>query len=276
MIIDVNKPLTNPKLSELFKKRDAIDPNDRDAIIACMNEIVEETVTNARFLSVVHIDQENIKPDENGNVTFDRGTKINFVQLNGPENKPYFPVFTDWEQLRKWEDYKDGDVNTMILSFDDYFTMTRDQGSGIVINPFGNNILFTNEDMLRFNRIKELNQRGHAEHVITEETKAVIGDPAVYPTEMMEAMKTHAKKQKNINAMWLKLMENKGEKSFLITVDFTGDRAKTFDGIAAAAKPHIPQGMFIDMISAEEKIAESIVGDEPFYKKKKGLFGLFG
>ena len=276
MEIDVTKPLTNPKLSELFKKRDAIDQGDRDAMTACMNEIVEEAVTNARFLSVVHIDQENIKPDENGNVTFDQGTKISFVQLNGPENKPYFPAFTDWEQLRKWEAYKDGNVNTMILSFDDYFSMAKDQGSGMVIDPFSNNILFTNEDMLRFNHIKELNKKGHSDHVITEDTKVNIGDPAVYPTEMAEAMKNYAKKQKNINAMWLKLMENNGEKSFLITVDFTGDRSQTFDGIAAAAKPHIPQGMFIDMISAEEKIAESIVGDEPFYKKKKGLFGLFG
>ena len=273
MEADVNKPLTNPKLSEMLNKRaqqDEIDENEKRALI---NAIVEECVTNARFLSIVQIDENDITKDENGNVTFNKDSHINFVLLNGPENKTYFPVFSDWEQLRKWEAYKDEDVNTMILSFDDYYAMVKDNESGIVINPFSDNIIFTNADIHRFKEIKDLNTTGHSERVITEDTKVYLADPEPYPKEMTEAIIKYAKTQPNINAIWLKLMINGDEQSLLLSVDFEGDRNTVFDGIANVARPCIPKGLFIDMVPSNEGIGARVVKNKPFYKKKKGIFG---
>ena len=276
METNANTPLINPKLSELFKKRSEIAQDDKETMNACMSQIAEEAVTNARFLSVIQVDEKDITTDENGNVTFNKDAQIHFVLLNGPENKPYFPVFTDWDNLRKWEEYKDADVNTMVLSFDDYYTMVADNENGVVINPFSDNIIFTNKNMHHFKEVKDLNTKGHTEHVLTEETKVLLADPAPYPTELTEAVASYAKKQKNINAIWLKLMINGEEKSFLLAVDFEGDRKTTFNGIAEAARPFLPKDMFIDIINSADNAAETMIKDEPFYKRKKGFFGLFG
>lgn len=270
---NVNRPLTNPVLTGLFKRRREIDPSDKEAMAECMSRIAEEVVTKAHFLSVVKMENGNFEPDESGNVVLEENARITFPMLNGPENKPYFPVFTDWEQLREWEPCKEADVDTLILTFDDYYAMVEDNENGVVINPFSDNIIFTNAHMHHFKEVKELNATGRSEHVITERTEVMIGEPEQYPTEMTDAVIKYAKKMKNINAIWLKLMMDGTEKSFLLTVDFTGDRAATFDGIASVARPYIPYGMFINMISAGEPTAESIVKDKPFYKRKRGLFG---
>ena len=273
---NANTPLTNPKLKELFKKRSELDMNDQAAVNACMNELAEEIVTNAKFLSVINVDENDVETDENGNVRFKQGGRISFAFLTGPEDKPYFPAFTDWEEVGKWEDIKNGEVHTMVMSFDDYYYMTKENECGIVIDPFGANLIIDNNNIRRFKEIKDLNTSGHSEHVITEETKVMIGEPKEYPEKMVQAIIAHAKKNKNINALWLKLMANEKEESFLLAVDFDGDKETVFGGIAEAARPYLPQGYFIDMVPFDDKgIGAAASEGEPFYKKKKGLFGIF-
>jgi hypothetical protein len=62
------------------------------------------------------------------------------------------------------------------------------------------------------------------------------------------------------------------EKSFLIIVDFEGNKEEIFKGIADAATPYL-NGMFIDMAGIDKWSKDVVKDIEPFYKKK--LFGLF-
>ena len=273
MQININEPLTNPKLEEMFKKRAALSPGDEKATLSLMNEMAEEIVMNAHFLSPVEFEEDNIETDENGNVVFGKGTVINFAQLKGPDGNMYFPAFTSRDELRKWNDAED--VKTMILSFDDYHAMVMKNRNGFVIDPFGGNLVLDNATIRRFKEKKDMNTTGHTERVITESTPVKIGEPENYPTEMAEAIKAYAETDKNIKAIWLKLMKYADEDSFLLAVDFKGNREEVFANIAKAATPHLPEGYFLDMVSRYKPgIGTTAAKGKPLYKKK-GFFGLF-
>lgn len=273
--IDVNVPLTNPKLEDMFRRRAELDPKDEKAAFALMNEMAKEIVMNAHFLSVVEFEGGNVRTDENGNVVFGAGTVIKYPQLKGPEGNMYFPAFTNWDELRKWNDAKEGEIQTMVHSFDDYYAMVKDNRNGFVIDPFGGNLILDNDTIRRFKEKKDMNTTGHTERVITKETKVMIGEPAEYPHEMAEAIRVYAEANKDIKAVWLKLMQSDGEQSFLLAVDFKGDREDVFAKIAAAATPYLPDGYYIDIVSRYQPgIGTTASKGKPLYKRKS-FFGLF-
>ncbi len=75
MKIDVNKPLENPKLKELFAQR----RQSQSAVMTkrIMESLMEEIVTNAYFLSLVQFSKQPEK-SENGQAVFSQGTSLVF------------------------------------------------------------------------------------------------------------------------------------------------------------------------------------------------------
>ena len=119
---------------------------------------------------------------------------------------------------------------------------------------------------------KDIVTKGYSENVVEKDTAVKIGDPADYPTEMVEAIKAYAKTNKSIISIWLKLMIRETEKSFLLIVDFKGDMNAAFSSIAKVANMHNHSGLPIDMIPFADTFGQSAARGEPFYKRKKGLF----
>lgn len=67
---------------------------------------------------------------------------------------------------------------------------------------------------------------------------------------------------------------NKQDQSYLLVVDFQGEKEVVFGAIAAAVKPYLKE-MYLDMVPLEMEFGQSVVQNvEPFYQRKKGLFGL--
>ncbi|MDO5764740.1 MAG: enhanced serine sensitivity protein SseB [Elusimicrobiales bacterium] len=270
MDIDVNKPLENPALCALLRKRQTINAADKKALNDCINEIVEEIVMNARFLVIAQFNEGNLTPRKDGQAVFNRNTVISFPFF-GTES-PFLPAFTDWRELRKGHAYKETDVKTFIFSFDDCCTLLKENNAGLVINPFSDNLVFSYEDIKRFQEIKEFRKTGHKEIVIEKETKVLLGEPKDFPTEMTQAIINYAQNEENIKAIWLKLMITENEKSFLLIVDFSGDRKRTFDGIGNAVRPYLSEGMFLDMIPLKDNFGQSAATGKPFYKKERSPF----
>ena len=273
MDINVNEPITNPKLVELLEIRQ--NAKTEDELRDCMNKTAQEIALNAKFLSVINVDEADIEHGEDGKATIKENSKIGFVNLSGPEGKPFIPAFTDWQELRKWETFKDGDVSTWVMTFEDYYAMLKGSEAGLVINPFSHNLIMTNEDVMTLKRVKDVNTTGHKEFVIDKETQVLLGDPAEYPKEMVDAVIEYAKGVKNIKAIWLKLMQRDNEKSFLLAVDFRGDRNKVFAGIAEVAQKFLPPDMFLDMVNCKDGLGKKASEGKPFYKSEKKFFGLF-
>ena len=67
---------------------------------------------------------------------------------------------------------------------------------------------------------------------------------------------------------WLKLMISEEERSFLLVIDFTGDRKTVFAGISDAAVPFLPKGYYLDMIPYEDSLGQQAATGEPYYKRQ--------
>jgi len=140
--------------------------------------------------------------------------------------------------------------------------------AGFVINPYTHNIA-VHRDV-----IERITAGPVSQWTAEDETKVKIGLPANDPVEMKQAIAKHLKSQKSVKSAWLVLMEKGGEFSFLIAVEFTGDRTATFQGIASVAIPKLRQGELVDMIEADSHLGQQIMQDyPPFYKRK--VFGIF-
>ena len=271
MKIDVNKPLENPKLKQLFAQRRQTESAVQAKRI--MESLLEEIATNAYFLSLVQFSQQPEK-NENGQAVFATGTTLSFPMLTTQDGRQFYPVFIDWEEFGKWEAMKYRKPQTMIMSFDDYVAMVveKGRGSGIVINPFSDNLLLDREMMAHLKQQKQLADQGHVDYRVPEKTSVKLGEPANYPQDMVQAICAYAKSKKTIQALWLRLMEKAGEWSYLLVVDFSGDRQSIFDEIAKVARPYLNK-MYLDMVPLESEFGHKATdGIKPIYCKKRGLF----
>ena len=266
MGVDVNKPVENPRLKELLKQRAAVSQSEQ---LPILNAIAEEMAMNAFFLTVVEFVDDHVENNPDGTAVFKEDCQISFPMLGLNDGGHVQPLFTDWEELRKWDPFKEGDVKTFILTFDDVYSLMSSRKTGIVINPFGDAFMIPFETIDHIKHVKD-SQKSSAkvkEQVVKKDTKVMLGEPREYPKHMVEAISAHAKTIPAINAIWLKLMMKEDEQSFLLIVDAAGDVRSYFQGIADAAVPYLPKGMYIDMVSANEEFGKGAATGTPFYRR---------
>jgi len=254
--INVNTPVTNPALVA--------------AIEAAQKEVTSDTqnayfkaLKNARFLSPVTIEPRPEPGGTEGKTTLKAGSQIGFIGLTDANGDYYLPVYTDWPALKQWRDI--ADEQTLITSYDDISGMIlRDPNSvGFIVNPYSHNI------PVRRNVIDHINAGPVTQWATDDDTTVHIGAPANDPIAVKQAVSKHLKSQKNVKGAWLVLMEKGGEFSFLIVVDFVGDRQATLNGIASVAAPKLRQGELIDMVPADSDIGQKVMrAYPPFYKRR--------
>ena len=266
---DVNRPVENPKLSALFRELAGAEDARRASVT---ERIAEEIALNAYLLAVIDVDDDP-EPREDGSFQFGKDTVIRFEMLSAGDTV-YLPVYTDWNELLKCEKYRDlyqrRELKTLIVSFDDMAAIAAGE-KGIAVNPFSDNFVISPQNVKHMKDHKEMVTKGYAEQTVTEDTKVLIGEPAVYPAEMADAIKRYAGKNRAVRAIWLKLMEKGGEQSYLVIVDFEGDRDTVFGGIAAAARPY-QKGMYLDMVPYADRFGRGAATGEPLYRRRRRLF----
>jgi hypothetical protein len=175
--VDVNKPVENPKLKELFEKWLQEKTDD------LLNQVFEEIVIRAHFLSVIILSEEP-KPSGDGTATFKQGTVMQFPMITTQDEKQFYPAFTDWGELAKWQNIT-SPPKTLILSFDDYVHMVLEGANvdGVIINPLSDNFLIDRSLLTHLKTQKDLNTKGVSQQVVTKETKVLLGEPKEYPPQ---------------------------------------------------------------------------------------------
>ena len=267
-MIDVNKPVTNPQLDTAIKQmRENNTKENQDHMI--------DEMMKAHFISPVVISPAPGQPGNNNKVVLKEDTEINFSIIENTANQKFFLAFTNWDELRKWHNAEN--QQTLIMTFDDLASMALNKDSnieGFAINPFGGNVMFNKAMIASLKAEKERRASGGVvEHVVKKDTTVQLGQPRVYPKELVNAISGYLKTQKNVQAAYLQLMIKEGEQSYLIILDFTGDRKEIFDGIAKASMKYL-KGMFIDFVPYDSDFGRGAAKNiEPFYRKKK--FGIF-
>lgn len=267
MHFDINKPLENPRLKKLFAMRREAAAGEE--LRPVMEKLLSEVVMNARFLSVVHLSQKPMN-EETGEVALPPETTIGFPMLTTPEGKQFYPAFIDEEELHKWVSLGEEEPQTMLLSFDEYAYMVLDknEAEGLVINPFSDNLSLDHNSLRELRERKELQMTGHAHKQVEQNAVVHLGEPDEYPEEMVEAICQYAEVEPAIRKLWLRMMEQNGEVSYLLIGDFTGDIEPLFEQIAVAAAPYLGE-MFIDMLPLTDSFAKRAVEGIPaFYRRK--------
>lgn len=271
MEIDVNTPLENPKLKELFAEFRNAGGKANDSTCGIMEAIAEEFVMNAYFLSVIEMSKEPEKTEGN-HVTIPAGTHISYLMV-GLNEKTFFPIFIDWEELWKWEHLQGKHVKAQILSFDDYASLVLDgDAEGVVINPFSDNYPIDRKMIARWKEMKELKLTGHTQHTVQENEKVLIGTPKDYPHKLVDAVAEYAKTDPRIKALWLQWLSRTSGDSYLIVVRFKGERSSIFKGIGDAGSPYL-DGKYLDMIPYNDDFGRrAIDGVKPFYRKEQSFW----
>ena len=248
---DMNKTNENERLKKLLKKIDEDNSPELD------NEILEEIIMKANFLSYI-----------NSNELESTFGNINFNVLKTDDNKTYLPAFTDLEELSKWG--IPANMNTITLNFDDYAEIILDNDSidGLVINPFGDYYIISKEGLKELKEIKKERLKINEIRIETN-SKILISEPKHYPTMMMEAITNCCDDLGNINKAWLLEMMTEKDRSWLLVLDFEGDKNYTFSKISQAARNYLGN-MYLDMLPYKDDFARnSVQNHKAFYTKNK-------
>lgn len=277
-IPEINIPVTNPRLQhalirffQTLHSRQGGEAN-KQLLHALEGQMLDEVLQAKYLLPMQLMEKEPAPSDEQGIKTIGEGTEIRFGVLGGENDSTWLPAFTDWPEFEKVYDKTAWQSN--VVAFGDLLALSENM-NGIVVNCAGIPLRIdeNNRNVIEaYLRERSQAEAGGVQQVVVEkDTSVLLGEPKHYPTDMIDAVKSYMKTQKSINAAYLRLMVKEREQSYLIIVDGEGSQEELFQGIAAAASPHL-NGMMLNMMDKDgwEKEIRDL---EPFYKRKR--FGLF-
>ncbi len=260
---DANKPVTNPDLVTAIHK--AREDSTAEAWAVMVREAAK-----ARFITPVDISPLS-SLDEAEEQALQRETTFSLHMLeDSSSHQQFYMAFTDWEELRSWRSAPGQRV--LILTFDDYARMVLDgklASGGFVINPFGGNVVFDKAMIEAVRREKEGGARRGPDNVVMEKgTTVCLGEPAEYPRALVSAISGYLESQPGVEAAYLQLMEKDGESSYLVSVDFIGDRKALFQGISTVAAGLLSD-LPLNLASCDTEFwRDTADGLEPFYRRK--------
>ena len=252
----------NPELKEAIANMQT--ENSRENIDAMINEVLK-----AKFILPAKVTPTTQAKTENGRTVMQQATQVQFRLLENKNKEKFFGLFTDVEELYKWNDTQS--AQKVVTDFDSISQMVMDPKSGVigfVINPFGKSVTFPKHMIISIKQQKDYYSLNA--NKIQPGTQVQLGEPKEYPIDLMAALINHFSTESNVNSAYLRMMEQNGKKSYLVVVDFIGDMRKTFEAIAEIAKPHLDDDIELSMMPYSMEFARTAVnGVEPFYKKEQ-------
>lgn len=185
-------------------------------------------------------------------------TKIKLIKIIDSTGKDYFPIFTDFENM-KLGNFKE----TTIFSINDLISIISQDFniSGIVINPYTNNFILTKKN-IEF--LKSLQKKV----IIPKGTTFNIGTPSIYQKRIIEKCISFFKKDPSVsNAYLLQIVPNENEKALLLVIDSDSKNEKLFSEVCDSVGSLIENDYsYIDIIPLESIAEQSLIEEiEPFY-----------
>ncbi len=253
--------IKNPKLCAAIEAMQA--DNNQQTINAMITEVV-----NAKFILPANITQVPSARTHNGQTVMENATQVQFRLLENNQTKQkFFGAFTDIDEFNKWQGLKS--THRVVTDFDSLANMVMDANSnteGFVINPFGKSVAFPKPMVISVKQQYDYMRR--EKNTLKEGTQVKVGEPDDYPIDLMAALINHLSTEPQVNAAFLRMIEQDGKKGYFIVVDFLGNMDETFEGIVKVAKPYIDDEDALTLMPFSMEFARGAVnGIEPFYRK---------
>lgn len=254
--------IKNPDLLDAIEKMQA--DGSKENVDAMINEIIK-----AKLILPARITPTTQAKTENGRTVMQQANQVQFRLLKNGNGEMFFGVFTDVEEMYKWEDTKKS--SKVVTDFDSLASMVMDEKSnveGFVVNAFGKSVTFPKPMVMTIKQQRDYLRMKN--NTIESGTKIQLGEPDEYPIDLMAALINHFSTEETVNAAYLRMIKKEdGQKSYFIVVDFYGDMQETFDYINKIAKPYLDDEIELTMMPYSMEFARNAVnGIEPFYKKE--------
>ena len=261
------KAITNPELVEALKALHQENTPQNQ------NRVLELVLNRAVFLTPAVVTPAPQQPGQENSPR--KQATIQFQLINTKDGRPFFPAFTDLDELRKLSGQKP--VQSVVLRFDDYVSLVErnEKACGLVVNPLGLSLTLDRKTLNTLAaRKKELAQQrqqqaAYSQETVEKDTQVMVGDPDEVPREMLDAVSQMAQSRADIRRLWLRQMVRQdGVQSYIIVVDHTGKQNEVFEAVAQAARPHFGK-LPVDMIPYGTSFAEAATeGAEPFFRRE--------
>lgn len=261
---EIKKPLLNPSLvsaADNFFQALAFKRPTRE-----LEEKMFIEVYNAKYL--LPFDASMLKTDPNnmvdGKLVIKDKSQLRIPLITNAEDKKFFAFFTDWIEFRKFDQQKKFSGNIVTFADLKYFS---NKGNGVVINPFGFNLILDENMINVIESVATGKQEINIQRITTDkDTKVKIGTPKTMPTDMIEAISKCLEKHSEVKEAYLKLMVKDDVESWLLVIDFNGDKNAIFGDVAKSALAY-SKGKNIDFIKLGSEFSKNAIEDtEPFYK----------
>ena len=262
------KPITNPELVS------ALQTLHQENTPYNQGKVLELVLNHAVFLAPAVVTPIPQKGGQSSGGK--RQANIQFQLINTKDGRPFFPAFTDLDELRKLSGQKQ--VQSIALRFDDYVSLVarNEKACGLVINPLGLSLTLDRKMLEGLAaKKKELAQRrqagqpAYSQETMEKDTQVMVGDPDEIPQEMLEAVIQAAENHPEIRTLWLRQMiRPDGTPSLIIVVDHTGVQGEVFQVIAQAAAPHFGT-LPVDRLPYGTSFADAATeGSQPFFRRE--------
>jgi len=214
----------------------------------------------------------------NGITNLRAGEDISIQKWEKSDGTSVIPVFSSLAALQKAIKHES---KYMKLSARDLFEITK--GDGFVLNPesdYGKEFFPEEIEVL----LAEGSNRLPETRMIKEETRVLIGEPAVIPEKMIAELSAWFSKCPEVRRAFLVLMHDPSidkKPHYLVAVDMTGNVEKVMRGAGIVAGDSSPDGEPVDLIylgqnnrGLEEHITSQF---KPFYIRswKQKLLTIF-
>ena len=213
--------------------------------------------------SLFVIVQDNGMSD--GEHTLKKDTQVGIVSY--PDGK--IPIFTSTQRIFDKGIIKE-EIKYLAMKGEELFKITK--GATLVLNPYsdyGKELLPVEVEKMISGTI--LTDRAK-NLTLKVDTKVQIGQPAKYPTEIVNSLKELFSNRPNVKAAYLGWIYNPslGDPPHLIFgLDADGDFKTLTQEAGFTAQQHLVEGEFADFVQMDigSGISDYLKGTTPFYKK---------
>lgn len=237
------------------------------------NELIQAVLSAKYFAPVEIFDKDGNKLEGTGKMEIPKDAKFNFKLIKNTQGEAFFTLFTDIPEYQKWN--KEQKIGTIVVVFPQIAQLilsNKDDVKGFVINPMGQNIVFTKETIANIlNTIaahaakQKAEKEAQASETVQQEIVLEFGKPVNVPDSVLESLKKSLKKHSEVKTAYFAMMKQNGKENYLFVIDADADdekKRKINDAFATTAKLFLTK--FPILVASQ---------DSPYFEgaKKEGI-----
>ena len=206
---------------------------------------------------------------EDEGLSLETGSKVNLIHWKKQDDSPIIPFFSSLKVLKQ---SIESEQSYLQLPAKVLFEMTL--GTNLILNPrssYGKEFFAEEIKNLLSNGV---NQQA-VQRTIQKETKVLLGQPAIYPSQMVESLKILLAKHENAKRAFLALMHDASiddKPHLVIGIDATGDIELVLREAGSVIIDTSPKGEAVDLYRVSENdtgLSAYLLKTTPFYERKE-------